>query len=496
MAIQKTYLTLHSQYNTGPVDKRIFGGFIEHLGRCIYGGIYDSESPLSDTDGFRSDVFEALKQLRFTVMRYPGGNFTSGYHWQDGVGPKESRPKVRELAWKSIETNQFGTDEFVKFSRKLGWEPMLAVNLGTGTPEEARNWVEYCNSPAGSRYADMRKANGNIEPHGVKLWCLGNEMDGFWQMGHVPALEYAIRAQQAAKLMRDVNDDLELVVCGSASTVMPTYMEWDRQVLEYLEQRVDYISLHCYCENRACDTADFLASVCLIDKQIEQIDAVCRFVQAKKRSPKRVLLCFDEWNVWYREQNMGNWTQSPHLLEEVYNLEDALVVAGVLNSFIRHADVLKIANLAQAVNVIAPIMTRHDGLFKQTIFYPFNMFAKRREGISLVPKIEGPHYESKSHGRVSYLDASAIMDENILNLFLINRNLDKEMDVEIYLCDRGIKGVVNAEILTGNDPKTKNSFDCPNAIKATEYFCIDIKNDKATVSMPPLSLIAATFSIE
>ncbi|MCX5738777.1 MAG: hypothetical protein NTZ61_09830 [Proteobacteria bacterium] len=319
-----------------------------------------------------------------TVIRYPGGNFVSGYHWRDGVGPRAERPRVRELAWQSIEPNEFGTDEYLALCRNMSWTPMLAVNLGTGTPEEARHWVEYCNCPIGTLYADLRAANGHADPHGVKLWCLGNEMDGPWQLGHVPAEHYAIRAQQAAKLMKDTDRTIETVACGSSAIFMPTYAEWDRQVLEHLGDAADYLSLHRYVDNRADDTPEFLALGRSIDRQIEDIDAICRGVQARRKSKKRAWLCFDEWNVWYKNMQMnGEGKFAPHLIEEIYNLEDALVVAGFLNSFVRHADVVRIANLAQVVNVIAPLVTRGDELLVQSIYHAFRMFSTRRDGVSL-----------------------------------------------------------------------------------------------------------------
>jgi alpha-N-arabinofuranosidase len=268
----------------------------------VYEGVYDPDSAHADVDGFRADVLAALRRLDMTVMRYPGGNFASGYHWMDGVGPHAERPTVRELAWQSIEPNYIGTDDYIALCRRQGWMPMLTVNLGSGTPEEARNWVEYCNSAAGTRYAGMRAANCGDVPHGVKLWCLGNEMDGPWQLGHVPADQYAIRAQQAAKMMRDVDKTIELVACGSCTISLPTYLEWDRQVLEYLGDAADYVSLHRYVGNRENDTRNYLATGSAIDRQIEEMDAVCRFVQARRRSPKRAYLCFDEWNVWYKNQ--------------------------------------------------------------------------------------------------------------------------------------------------------------------------------------------------
>ena len=493
--MDETRITFHTQYEIGQVDPRIFGGFLEHLGRAIYEGVYDPDSPHADSDGFRTDVMESLRRLNMTAMRYPGGNFASGYHWMDGIGPREQRPTIRELAWQSIEPNQFGTDEFVALCQKTGWTPMMTVNLGTGTPEEARDWVEYCNSPAGTKYADMRKPNGSTEPYAIKLWCLGNEMDGPWQLGHVPADQYAIRAQQAAKMMRDVDRGIELVACGSCTTGLPTYMEWDRQVLEYLRDYADYISLHRYVGNASNDTPDYLAVTNSIDQQIEDMDAACRFIQAKLHSRKRTYLCFDEWNVWYRARGGdGSGQFAPHLLEEVYNLEDALVVAGFLNSFIRHADVLKIANIAQIVNVIAPIMTQGDQLLTQSIYYPFEMFSKRRDGVALQPIVSGPTYEGKNHGTVQTIDTSAILGEGQLHLFLTNRSMDESATVTVHVADRSLMSLVSAELLTGPDAKSANTFEQPDLVKTVPYTDAQIADGQATLVLPPLSVVAATLA--
>jgi alpha-N-arabinofuranosidase len=430
-------------------------------------------------------------------MRYPGGNFASGYHWIDGIGPRDQRPTVRDLAWQSSEPNQIGTDEYITLCRKMDWAPMLTVNLGTGTPEEARNWVEYCNSPAGTKYADMRVANGSEQPYGVKLWCLGNEMDGPWQLGHVPADQYAIRAQQAAKMAKDIDRSIELVVCGSCGIGMPTYMEWDRQELEYEGDLADYTSLHRYVGNQEDDTPDYLAITNSIDQQIEEVDAVCRFVQAKRRSKKRAYLCFDEWNVWYKNrQTDGGGKFAPHLIEEVYNLEDALVVAGFLNSFIRHADVVKIANIAQIVNVIAPLQTRGDELLTQSIFYPFEMYSKRREGVSLQPTVVGPAYEGKTNGEACYIDASAILGEDRLHIFATNRSLDEPAIVHIELADRLIAGLDSAEILTHHDPKAANSFEQPDVVQTQAFAGTQIADGRATMELPPLCVAAITFSLQ
>jgi alpha-N-arabinofuranosidase len=495
--MEKTRIVFDPAYTIAKVDPRIFGGFLEHMGRAVYEGVFDPNSAHADENGFRKDVLGALRQLRMTAMRYPGGNFASGYHWMDGIGPKGQRPTVRELAWQSIEPNQFGTDEFMKMASMMDWTPMLTLNLGTGSPEEARNWVEYCNCPVGSRYADLRAENGSIAPYQVKLWSLGNEMDGPWQLGHVPADQYAIYAQQAAKLMKDTDPTIETVACGTCSISLPTYMEWDRKVLEYIGAYADYVSLHRYVGNPRDNTADYLAVTHSIDQQIEEMDAVCRFVQARSKSKKRQYLCFDEWNVWYRarsaEHTNGSGKFAPPLIEEHYNLEDALVVAGFLNSFIRHADIVKIANLAQIVNVIAPILTRGDDMLLQTIFYPFAMYSSRRDGIALLPSISGPAYDSPSYGRVNTIDTSAILGDGVLHIFLVNRDISETAEIEIDHGRGKLVSVISAEVVSGPDPDARNTYENPKVICSLPLQTVKVSDGKASVVLPPLSVAAITF---
>ncbi len=491
-----TTLHLHTGFVVDEVDPRIFGGFLEHMGRCVYEGVFEPGSSHADEHGFRRDVLGALARLEMPVIRYPGGNFASGYHWRDGIGPKEARPTVRELAWQSIETNQFGTEEFLQLCRKLDWTPMLSVNLGTGSPEEARDWVEYCNAPAGTRNADLRVEAGSPEPHGVPLWCLGNEMDGPWQLGHVPAAEYAIRAQQAAKMMKDVDRSIELVLCGSCGVQMPTYMDWDQEVLGRVGGLADYISLHRYVDNRAGDTPDFLAVTNAIDRQIEEMDAVCRFVQAKRKSPKRAYLCFDEWNVWYKNMEMdGAGKHAPHLIEERYNLEDALVVAGFFNSFLRHADVVKIANIAQIVNVIAPIQTRGDEMLLQSIFHVFEMYTKRKQGKALRLAVDGPGYDGTWNGHVHYVDTSAVLDGDRLHVFVSNRSLAEAAPLRIAVADCDIVGASQCEIVTGPDAKAENSWEAPDRIVAEPFDDVRVGGGGAEVHLPPLCVAALTFEL-
>lgn len=507
-----TTISLHTQFQIGEVDPQLFGVHAEHLGRCIYEGIYDPKSSHADDDGIRTDVLAALRELGHTHLRWPGGNFTSGYHWMDGVGPRDQRPTLHEVAWNSIETNHFGTDECMALCRKMGCEPMLAVNLGTGTPEEAWFWSQYCNDPAGSseapvtRYAAMRVANGHPDPYDVRMWVMGNELDVATQPGYTPAHEYAVRAFQTARLMKGIdlgfNDRLKIIYGGSCNVEYRSYLEWDRQVLEYVYENdpegkyIDYINLHRYAHNWNDDTADFLGFSNAIDEQIEQMDAVCRFAAGKHRVPRRAYLVCDEWGVWYKDHRTdGAGKFAPHLIEEVFNLQDALVIAMFLNSFLRHADVLKIASLSQMVNVLSPLLTDGDRMLRQSIFYAFKMFSDRKNGTSLTTRVNGPTYETATYGRVPYIDSSAILDGNRLSVFLINRRLDTEEVVRLEVSDRRIESIENGEVLTDDDPKAANSYEDPDRIRSVSFDQVKMDGRGAEITMPPLSLVALTLRL-
>ena len=460
---------LDSRRVIGALDRNLFGSFLEHLGRAIYEGIYDPVSKLSDANGFRRDVMEEVRQMGVPIIRYPGGNFVSGYNWLDGVGPKESRPRVLDKAWNSINTNQFGTNEFMAWCKAVGAEPLMGLNLGTGTAEEAAALVEYCNSDQGTKWSDLRRKHGFSGPYGVKRWCLGNEMDGPWQIGHMTATEYGMKAQDAARQMRYVDPSLQLIACGSSGPFMPTYLEWDREVLEQCYDYVDGLSLHRYFTNSPQDTggdsAKFLAMNLSMEQQIEETIAVCDLVRGHKRSPKRLWLSFDEWNVWYRartgDATNGHRQEAPHLLEEVYNLEDALLVGGLVNSLLRHADRVKVACLAQLINVIAPIMTNSSGLLRQTIYYPYKWALEYGRGAVLNLLVESPTYEVSKLGQVPYVDVAGTMtaQDGKVAIFALNRDLSKAHVVEINWQDRTPGQVLVSTVLTGSDLKAFNTFD-------------------------------------
>ncbi|MBN1285398.1 MAG: alpha-N-arabinofuranosidase [Anaerolineae bacterium] len=466
------------------------------MGRSIYEGIYDPASPHADERGLRKDVLAALRELNFRAMRYPGGNFLSGYRWLDGVGPRDQRPRRRDLAWQSVETNQFGTNEFIEFCKAVHTEPMLGVNLGTGTVQDAANLVEYCNAPAGTQYADLRASHGYHEPHGVKYWCLGNEMDGSWQIGHLEAAEYAAKAREAAKMMRWHDPSIKLVLCGSSSLWMATYPEWDRVVLEWCWDQVDYHSLHYYAGNPEGDTASFLASSAGFEAYLDTLAGVLRYVKAKHRSKHDVYLSWDEWNVWYKANKpadmQGGWAEAPHLIEEVYNLEDALVVAQWMNVFLRKSDVLKIACLAQIVNVIAPILTTRDALLKQSTYYPFVLFSKLAAGVALDVAVKAPLYPTAKFGDMPLLDVSASYDEaaNAGAVFIVNRSQTDSVPVELRWQDRAPQRIAAAHQVAGADPKAANSFENPNRVVAVKVTAPAISEGRASLTLPPLSFTA------
>ena len=482
----------------GPIDRNLFGSFLEHLGRAIYEGIYDPGTKLADSSGFRRDVMDQVREMGVPIIRYPGGNFVSGYNWLDGVGPRQDRPRVLDKAWNSLNSNQFGTNEFMAWARAAGTQPLMGLNLGTGTAEEAAALVEYCNVEKGTRWSDLRRKHGVAGPYKVDHWCLGNEMDGPWQIGHMTANEYGYKAADAARQMRYVDSSLKLVACGSSGPAMPTYLEWDREVLEQCYEYVDALSLHRYVGNTAeetgNDSAKYLALNLTMDRQIEETLAVCDLVRGHKRSPKKLWLSFDEWNVWYRARSgdatNGHRQEAPHLLEEIYNLEDALVVGGIINTLLRHADRVKIACLAQLVNVIAPIMTNTNGLFLQTIFYPYSWALQYVRGATLEVLVESPStYEVAGIGQISHLDVTGSfnVDDGKIALFLLNRDLSKPHEVEINWEGASGARLLASSVLTGDDLKAVNSFASPNRVVPQAAGKISAAAGRTTIELPPHS---------
>ncbi|MBQ6897417.1 MAG: alpha-N-arabinofuranosidase [Clostridia bacterium] len=457
-------LTIASEFRVGKTDDRIYGSFVEHLGRCVYGGIYEPGHPEADRNGFRKDVLALVKELNVPIVRYPGGNFVSGYNWEDGIGPKNLRPKRLELAWGTTEPNTFGTDEFMKWCKKAGTAPMMAVNLGTRGADEARQLVEYCNHKGGTQLSDLRRKYGSKEPYGVKLWCLGNEMDGPWQMGAKTAVEYGRVACEAAKVMKWTDPSIETVLCGSSSWGMKTFGEWETTALDLAYDHVDYVSMHQYHGNNDNYLENFLAKGVETDKFIESVIAALDYVQGKRHSKKRIDISFDEWNVWYHSNGakFEKWSEAPHLLEDVYNYADVLVVGTMINSILRHCDRVKIACLAQLVNVIAPIMTDNGGkAWKQTIFWPFMLASEYGRGYVLQGITDTSKYDTKWYSDVPDVDTAAVLSEDggELTIFAINRDINDDIVLETKLCDFEGFVPVSHTVIEHDDPYVTNTRD-------------------------------------
>lgn len=478
--MKQAKLILDKDYVISSIDKRLYGSFIEHLGRAVYTGIYEPGHPEADEQGLRRDVLALVRKLNVPVVRYPGGNFVSGFRWEDSIGPKDKRPRRLDLAWKTTEPNTFGLHEFVDWAKKANTEVMYAVNLGTRDVLDAQYVVEYCNHPSGTYWSDLRVQNGAKDPFGIKLWCLGNEMDGPWQTGAKTAYEYGRKANEAAKVMKWVDNTIETVACGSSSTTMPTFGTWEHEVLMQSYDNVDYVSLHRYYGNPHNDTQDFLASTMDLDDFIKTVAAICDAVKGTKHSKKTVNLSLDEWNVWYHSNNQDQqlyknepWGTALHLLEDVYNFEDALLVGLMLITMLRNADRVKIGCLAQLVNVIAPIMTREmGGAWAQTIFYPMMDASMYGRGKSLLPQIVCDKHDTKHFNDVPTMDAAATMDdEGNVTIFAVNRDLTEPMTLNLDLRSFGDLKPVMHTVLHHDDMKAENTEAHPDTVKPVMVPC-------------------------
>ena len=494
---QNARIKIDTDRTVGEISELLYGNFVEHLGRCVYGGIYEPGSEFSDENGFRKDVFDAVDDLNVTILRYPGGNFVSNYHWQDGVGPE--RITRMELAWSRLETNEFGTNEFMEYANMLGTEPYFAVNLGTGTIEEARNWVEYCNVKEGPYYAELRKEHGYPEPHNITYWSLGNEMDGFWQMGHLNAEDYSKKAREAAKLMKLTSPDIKLVAAGS-SNYRPDAdpNEWNAKILAELRDVVDYIALHMYVGNHEDNYYNFVASPLVLEERTHIVEGMIAREMDKAHRGDRdpIYIAWDEYNIWYRWR-AAETMSGTRALEERYNLEDALVIAGFLNAFVRNADIVKMANMAQLVNVIAPIFAEEHGMFLQTIYYPLQLFAKNMYGTSLDVFVDCPTYDTDEYyvglaesatqqHDVPYLDVSAAINDDEVIIAVVNRHIDESITTDIISQTGDFTGEFEIYEVNGPDIKSMNDFG-KTTVETKPKPGVKVKGESFTYAFPPHS---------
>ncbi len=481
--MKRTKIFADANLVIGKVDPNLYGSFVEHLGRAVYEGIYEPGHPTADENGFRGDVASLVKELNVPIVRYPGGNFLSGYNWRDGIGPRENRPTRLDLAWFSTETNEFGTDEFMKWCHLTGIEPMMGVNMGTGSIKDAAELVEYCNHAGGTTISNLRRANGAEEPYNVRYWCIGNEMDGAWQIGHLTAEEYGRKALEAAKVMRWANGELKeesgrnwaksplkLIVSGSSTHEMKTFPEWDRVVLEQTYKQVDYLSMHryyMYDEDREDPLEDFLGSADDMNEYIGTLKATIEYVRAKVRSQKRVKISFDEWNIWSvtAPRREPLWKRAPHLLEDVYTFRDMLVFAGLMNTLLNNCDTVTIGCLAQLVNVIAPIMTKKGGeAIRQTIFYPFKLLSNAARGETVRTFSDSARF-SNMYGYARFINEAVNHDREKRTVCVSLCNYGQsESEVELELRSFGTLKATEYVEMKDTDLDAANTFTTPDRI--------------------------------
>lgn len=466
----KAQLIINKDFILSRIDSRIYGSFIEHMGRCIYQGIYYPESQFSDEEGFNQDVINKTRKLNIPIIRYPGGNFVSGYNWEDGTGPREKRPVRLNLGWNSIETNEVGLNEFLSWCKKVNTKPIMAVNLGTRGAQDACNILEYCNFTDGTYWSDLRICHGYKKPHNIKVWCLGNEMDGPWQICKKNAGDYGRLVCETGKMMKRIDRDIELVVCGSSGTYLDTYPEWDAEVLEQSYDYADYISAHMYIERKGKNLLDFLASTVELDNYIKSITAVCDYIAAKKRGKKKINLSFDEWNVIPKtcdEDEKEEWKIAPRLCECRYTMADTLVFCSMLLTLIRHCGRVKIACLAQLVNILGPVMTADNGkAWLQTIYYPYLHVLLYGKGYALLTIADSPVFTTKEYGDAPLIDSIAVFNDEKeeLVIFAVNRSLKEYLILECKLSGFEEYSLVEHIVLGGVYSETYNSYEHPDNV--------------------------------
>ena len=483
MAEARYKIVVNKERQVGRIEPNIYGHFVEHLGRCIYGGIYEENSALSDENGFRQDVLKAVRSIKCPLLRWPGGNFASNYHWEDGIGPKDERPVRFDLAWNKEETNRFGTDEFIEYCRRVGAEPYICVNIGTGNLDEAIHWLEYCNSKGNTYYARLRAKNGHPEPYQVKYWGVGNENYGEWQVGYRSAKEYAKVLREYAYFMKVVDPTIKIIAVGADEP------DWDLEVIKTAAKYIDYISNHQYLGSD--DYYETVASVYWVKKRLEVLKSVIEIAQPLMKEEEKVKIALDEWNIWYR----GNQEND---LEENYALKDGVFAAGVFITMHKLCQSVTMANLAQLVNVLGAIHTDKGGLYLTPIYRAFELFVNHTGEIVLDTLVKSEIYDIEAKAflgnrklklaNVPYLDASVSLNRGKDKLYIAALNYHKEKEIECPIFLEGFSPSVEAKVyeLSGPDVMAVNDFDDPEKVKIKTGM---IKNaaSKFNYSFPPHS---------
>jgi alpha-N-arabinofuranosidase len=507
-AMTRHTISIDLDRRIGAIDRNVFGGFVEHLGRCVYGGIYEPGSPTAGPDGLRTDVLEASKRLRYSNIRYPGGNFVSAYRWRDGVGPVEERAARYEPAWDAVEPNTFGTNEFIGFCRRLGAEPYLVVNAGDGDMREARDWVEYCNGTKPTALVKLRQSHGLEEPHRVRYWGIGNEVDGAWQVGYKTPEEYARTYLEFAKVMRWADPSIKLLA-SAVSFWEGRPLERIALLLEQAASHIDYLGIHWYVGNPVGDVPAYLAVSELIEERLGIIEGLALGTTLRRPPLPPIPIAVDEWNVWYKAPHDPR-DPGFNQLEETYDLADALVVAMHFNAFFRHARTVRMANLAQLVNVIAPMVTTPDDLLLQTTFHPVEMYAQLAGPEALEVLWGGDTYSARriddnfnrreaagERTGVRYLDVSATVDDDARRVcvFVVNRDLTGPREVEVSIVPARPGSDVEIHTITGAHPGAVNTLEDRDAVSRTTSRRPLGSGPVFVTELPPLSVNALVFTV-
>nr|WP_319997724.1 alpha-L-arabinofuranosidase C-terminal domain-containing protein [uncultured Draconibacterium sp.] len=469
-AQQNARIKIDTDRQIDTVDPNIYSAFVEPIRTVVYGSIYDPESPFADENGFRQDFIDLLKELNVRSVRWPGGNFVSGYNWEDGIGPKDQRPAKMDLAWKQIESNQMGTDEYAKFCSLIGADNFLCVNGGTGTLDDARNWVEYCNGEVGTYYADLRIKYGNEKPFNVKYVGLGNEVDGPWQMGQKSAEDYCKWALEAGKLISLLDEDIKLVASG-ASLYRPgnDWVDWNDYVLDKMIGKIDYLSVHRYAtealpggrSNKVF--SDHMSLGLDIDEKIETTQALIKKAMVKSESERPVYISFDEYSPGFG------------------GLLSSLMLAQHLNSFIRHADVVKMANITMITNLVG---NSPEGDFKNSVFHTFSLYSHNALGTALDVKTICDDYDNEVFKNIPYLDVTAVLNEadNKVIINVVNRHETDAIETNIDIQSGEYAGKATTNVINAESIGTRNTKDAQPVQVESEQ--ISFKGNTLLYSFP------------
>lgn len=487
----------------GVLDQRVFGGLVEHVGRSIYGGVTRSVNGLFPPELVRQDVLDALRDMRVSVVRWPGGNFASGYDWRDGVGPVDQRPVRSNLSWLEEEPNTFGTNEFLAWAAELGAEPYLVVNMGSGSIDLAQAWVEYCNGSGNTYWANLRRSHGREEPYGVRYWGLGNEMYGEWQIGQMDVHEYVKKAREFSKVMLWTDPDIELVSCGRDGI-----SDWDRVVIEELAEYVRWHSIHVYT-----GSTDYWTNVLSphhVARAVRNVSSIIERVRYVKRLPHRIHVALDEWNVAYRTMDEVGWRDHFRAaLDERYNLSDTVAVSTFLTTFVKLHRELRMANLGQLINALGALVTNEEQVLRQGIYHAFALFSRnaqefvtpvtvhsRQKDLPVSEEVGPRTFRIGDLGPFDVLDAAATVNVHgdELAVWLVNRDPASPTRVEVRTQGRAIRNPSRMELLRGPEPDAVNSFRHPDQI-TVEYVSINSDGERLHLEIPPCGVAAVRLSL-